>query len=254
MALHNPMDLSSLTVLVTGASSGIGRQTSILLSQLGARVVLVARRAQGLEETVSLLNGTGHTVRPFDLTDVDAIPQFLKDISRDTGPLHAVVHSAGVHVTRSIRMQRSGELESLMRVNLGAAFGLARGFRQRGVCGAEGRLVFLSSVMGIVGQPAVTAYAASKGALLALTKSLALELANEGIRVNCVVPGQVKTEMAERIQDGLPDGHYDAIERMHPLGLGTVVDVAYAVAFLVARTGRWITGSALVVDGGYTAH
>jgi len=104
--------------------------------------------------------------------------------------------------------------------------------------------------MGLVGQPAVTAYAASKGALIALAKSLAMEWAGDGIRVNCVAPGHVKTEMAAALQSMLTTEQFAAIEAMHPLGVGTARDVAHAIAFLLADSGRWITGTTLIVDGG----
>jgi NAD(P)-dependent dehydrogenase (short-subunit alcohol dehydrogenase family) len=251
----NPMDMTNRTVLVTGASSGIGRETSVLLSQLGARVVLVARNVDRLQETAARLEGTGHCIESVDLTQqVDDIPAWLKRLAADVGPLHGLVHSAGTQITRPVRFQTNADVDSLMRINLNAVFGLAKGFRQKGVCTADGRLVLLSSVMGLVGQATVTAYAASKGALIALTKSLAMEFARDGLRVNCVAPAHVKTEMAETLQDALTDEQFEAIKAMHPLGIGTPLDVAYAIAFLLADTGRWITGTTLVVDGGYTAH
>ena len=250
----NPMDMTGRTVLVTGASSGIGRETSVLLSQLGARLVLVARNVDRLHETAARLDGAGHRIEVFDLTQIDDISAWLKRLAADIGPIHGIVHSAGIHITRLVRFQTNLDVDSLMRINLNAVFGLAKGFRQKGVCTADGRVVLLSSVMGLVGQAAVTAYAASKGALIALTKSLAMEFARDGLRVNCVAPAIIKTEMAGTLQDTLTNEQYTAIEAMHPLGIGTPLDVAYAIAFLLAETGRWITGTTLVVDGGYTAH
>lgn len=250
----NPMDMRERTVLVTGASSGIGRETCILLSQLGARLILVARNMERLEQTSGSLADADHRIEPFDLARVDEIPQWLKRIATEIGPLHGLVHCAGVHMVKPLRFMANTELEDLMRINLSAAFGLAKAYRQKGVFAPEGRLIFLSSVMGLVGQPAVAAYAASKGALIALTKSLAVELARDGLRVNCVAPAQVQTEMVERQQAMLTDEQFAAIEAMHPLGIGTARDVAHAIAFLLADTGRWITGTTLIVDGGYTAH
>ena len=111
----------------------------------------------------------------------------------------------------------------------------------------------MSSVMGIVGQPGIAAYSASKGAVMALCKSLALELAHHEIRINCVAPAVVMTEMSTKFHQQLTPEQVARIESMHPLGIGTPRDVANAVAFLLADTGRWITGSTLVVDGGYLA-
>jgi NAD(P)-dependent dehydrogenase (short-subunit alcohol dehydrogenase family) len=156
--------------------------------------------------------------------------------------------------TSPLRITTGANLEELMRVNVTAAFALARAFRQKGVSSPGSSLVFLSSVMGIVGQSGQTAYSASKGALISLTKSLALELSRENIRVNCVAPALVRTEMSNKMLQALTPDQVTQIEAMHPLGIGAPRDVANAIAFLLADTGRWITGTTLVVDGGYTAH
>jgi NAD(P)-dependent dehydrogenase (short-subunit alcohol dehydrogenase family) len=111
----------------------------------------------------------------------------------------------------------------------------------------------LSSVAGIVGQPGIAAYASSKAAVLGLTRCLALELAPEHIRVNCVAPAMVKTEMADQLFKSLSPEQVTEIEQAHPLGIGRPRDVAHAIAFLLSDDARWITGSVLVVDGGYTA-
>ena len=183
----------------------------------------------------------------------DGISVWMKEIAKSVGPLHGLVHSAGVHQALPLRFQSTEQLDTVMRINFLAAVQLAKGFRQRNVCTSPSSIVFLSSVMGLVGQPGVSAYSASKGALIALSRSLALELVADGIRVNCVAPGQVRTEMAEQQQQSLTAEQFAAIEARHPLGLGRPSDVASAIAFLLADTGRWITGTTLVVDGGYTA-
>lgn len=248
------MDMSGRRVLVTGASSGIGRETAILLSELGARVVLSGRNIERLEETRRSLCGEGHVAAPLDLCAVEDIGAWLKALTADAGPLQGLVHCAGVRSTVPLRSAGPAKVEELMRVNFTSAAMLARAFRQPGCSTAGSSIVFLSSVMAMVGQPAASIYGASKAALVGLTKSLALELARDEVRVNCVAPGCVRSEMSGRLQEMLTDGQFEAIERMHPLGLGTPRDVANAVAFLLAGTGRWITGSVLVVDGGYSAH
>jgi NAD(P)-dependent dehydrogenase (short-subunit alcohol dehydrogenase family) len=240
--------------VVTGASSGIGRETARLISQLGAHVVLVGRNEERLTETLRSLDGEGHRTEPFDLSSTDEIPRWLKSISASSGPLHGLVHSAGIYKLRPLRVLSSQTVEDVMRINVGAAIGLAKGFLQKGVCAPSGSIVFLSSVTGLTGQAGIAAYAASKGAIVALTRALAVELAGEHIRVNCVAPGVVTTEMGQGVLGMLTPQQSAAMEAMHLLGFGSARDVSYAIAFLLAETARWITGTVLVVDGGYTAH
>ena len=252
--MHNPLELTGRTILVTGASSGLGRATSVLLSKLGARLILVGRSEDQLRQTESLLETGTHVVCPRDLQDTNAIPDWMKQLTKETGPLSGLVHSAGVHQTRPLRFMSGEHLDEVMRINFVAAMQLAKGFRQRGVCSAPASIVLLSSVMGLVGQAGVSAYVASKGALVAVARSLALELASEGIRVNCVAPGQVETEMVKTQQETMTEDQFKAIVAMHPLGIGQPEDVANSIAFLLSNAARWITGTTLVVDGGYTAH
>ena len=250
----NPMDLSGRVILVTGASSGIGRRTSILLSRLGAKLVLVGRNTERLQETAEQLDGATNRVEAFDLEQVDTIPDWMRKLAQQDGQLSGLVHCAGVHLARPLRFLDVNALDKLMRVNFVSGVQLVKGFRQKGVHASTGSVVLLTSVMALVGQPGVSAYCASKGALTAIARSLALELAAEGIRVNCVAPGMVESEMTAQLERSLTEEQFAAVRSMHPLGIGHADDVAHAIAFLLADTGRWITGTTLVVDGGYTAH
>jgi NAD(P)-dependent dehydrogenase (short-subunit alcohol dehydrogenase family) len=238
--------------MVTGASGGIGSASASLLSRLGASVILVGRDAGKLDKVLSTLEGREHTLEIFP-KDVDAVPEWMNVLAGRHGLLDALVHAAGVQETRPLRLVNQAHMEKAMQVNLYSAAALSRGFRQKGVSNG-GSIVFISSVMGMVGQPGQSSYSASKGALIALSRSLALELARDGIRVNCIAPGIVRTKMSDELLSSLPSGAAAVVEKMHPLGFGLPEDVANAVAFLVAATGRWITGTTLVVDGGYTAH
>ena len=247
------MNLRGSTVLVTGASSGIGRETAVLLSSLNARVVLVGRDQERLGQALSGLSGEGHRVAAFDLARTEDIPQWFRSLASDIGPMNGLVHAAGKQLTMPVRFVTPQATDELLRTNLSSAIMLVRAFCQRNCHTASSSVVFISSVVGLVGRPATSVYSASKAALIGLSKSLAVELAPERIRVNCIAPAFVQTRMLDVLRETLPPEQYRALEGLHPLGFGTARDIANAVAFLLADTGRWITGSTLVVDGGYSA-
>lgn len=249
----NPMDLTGRLILVTGASAGIGRAIAVTMSQLGARVIAAGRNQERLAETRSLLEGEGHRTESFDLRAVDQIPAWLKSLTANTGPLDGLVHSAGVAPTRALHLTSREDLAQVLSVNFEAAFMLTKGFRQRGCHTERASVVYLSSVAAVRGQSGLAAYAASKGALESMTRVLAHELARDRIRVNAVAAGLVETAMAGELRSIVTDEQYRLTASKYPLGIGAPRDVALAVAFLLADTGRWITGASLIVDGGYSA-
>lgn len=248
------MDLSGRTILVTGASSGLGKGIADLVAQLGARVILVARNPERLLATRGTLIGQGHETEPYDLSAVEGIPNWMKEVAQKYGQLDGVVHSAGVLPTKPLRMQSAADWEHALRINVSAGAALAKAFRQKNVRAESGSMVYLSSVMGLTGQPGQVLYSATKGALISMVRSMALELAPEKIRINCVAPAVVLAGMSENLQQLVTPEQFSQITAMHPLGLGKAEDVAHAVAFLLADAARWITGTTMVVDGGYTAH
>jgi len=251
----NPLSLRSRRILVTGAASGIGRATCELLVRLQAKVVAVDIDEAELTAVEAGLPGEGHAQFRFDLSDVDGIPALMTKIARDGGPLFGVVHAAGLPCVQPIRLLTTAVYRKVLLVNTEAALSLARGFQQKTVSETGGgSIVFISSVMALAGEPGAAAYSLSKAALHGLARSLAIELAPRKIRVNCVAPGFVRTPMFAQISKPWDAAQRAGVEASHPLGLGAPADVASSIAFLLAETGRWITGSVLVVDGGYTAH
>jgi NAD(P)-dependent dehydrogenase (short-subunit alcohol dehydrogenase family) len=252
--MNNPLDLTGRTVLVTGASSGIGRATAVLLSQLGATVVLNGRDEAHLASTLAELLPGNHLIAPYALDQLEGVPSWMLGLVNRVGRLHGVVHCAGILETVPLRFMTVQQAENIMRVNWLAALELAKGFRQKRVyAGSEGRIVLISSVLANAGRPGMSAYASSKGAIQALARSLAVELAPEGITVNAVAPGLVHTEMKVGLGRQLTEAQIQKFADQHPLGAGSPQDVAYAVAYLLAVTGRWVTGTVLTVDGGFLA-
>ncbi len=253
-AVSNPFDLTGRSILVTGASSGIGRDTAVMLSQLGARVVATGRSTDQLESTRDAMTPGSHGIEPFDLGQLEGIQAWVKNLAVRYGPFTGLVHAAGVRTTTPLRTLSVDALHHAFRVNVDSGVFLTKALRQKGCHDGASSIVLLSSAAGLVGGPAIAAYAASKAALIGLTKSLAIELAAEGIRVNCIAPGMVQTGMTEQIRQRVGDEQFAALVAEHPLGLGTARDIACAAAYLLSDAARWVTGTTLVVDGGFTAH
>jgi len=250
----NPLDLSGKRILITGASSGLGRHTAIVLSQLGASIKLVGRDEARLQTVCNQLESENNSWESFDLAkDFEKIPLWMKQDAAENGPWYGLVHSAGIEKTLPVRFVSENDYDELMAINTKCAFFLAKGFAQKQCHVSGGGIVFVASIAALVGQGGRSLYCSSKGALVAMAKAMSVELSKKKIRVNSISPGQIETEMIAGVKNKMLPEQYEAIVKEHPLGLGTPDDVAYAVAYLLAKTGKWITGTNLVVDGGFTA-
>jgi NAD(P)-dependent dehydrogenase (short-subunit alcohol dehydrogenase family) len=251
----NPLRLDGRHILVTGASSGIGRRTALMLHALGASLSVVDRDEAGLASLdAELCAGNGVARQVADLSDIAGIEELVSRCVAAGGKLHGVVHCAGIQEIMPVRTLQIDGWRRIFAVNTEAALMLGKCLSSKKVyAGHHGSIVFISSVMGMVGSAGAVAYSMSKAALDGMARSLSLELAPRGIRVNCIAPGFVRTPLFEQTERLWDEATRKAVEDLHPLGFGEAEDVAHAVAFLVADTGRWITGSTLVVDGGYLA-
>ncbi len=250
---NNPFSLARKRILITGASSGIGKSCAVELSKLGAGIVLVARNEDTLEKTRGSLVGEDHHVESLDLKCGDHLVSWLKEVVKRTGPLDGLIHCAGITKTMPLRGTSQDLFSQIISINLESAYFLGKAFRQKGVCNHPASLVYISSVAGVVGQAGLSAYCASKGGLITLAKSLAIELASEKIRVNVIAPGLIETPLVTAEATTVPTMTLESVIARHPMGIGQPEDVAYAAAYLVSDAAKWVTGSTLIVDGGYTA-
>jgi NAD(P)-dependent dehydrogenase (short-subunit alcohol dehydrogenase family) len=248
------LDFDGQWIVVTGASSGLGRAVAVELARYGARLVLVGRDEGRLVETGARLGRAEHRVLALDLTRHDAITPEISQLRQAIGPIYGMCHAAGVVATRPLHATSVAVVQAQLDVNLLAGLELARAVCRRDVMTPEGgSLLFFSSVYGHVGMPGQIGYSATKGAVAAAVRAMAIELARRRIRVNCISPGLVFTEMTEQALGQLSAEHVEKIKAAHPLGSGQPEDVARAAVFLLAPGTRWITGADLSVDGGYTA-
>jgi len=245
--------LENKNVLITGASSGIGAACSILCSVSGANVILIGRNQERLDQTLKNLKPGNHTKLPVDLLNVEGIEKTLEETLKKYGKIHGFIHSAGLDISRPLNSLRHIDYQTIFDTNVICGFEIARILSKRQFSPIDGAsYIFIASVMGLAGVSAKIAYSASKGALLAGCRSMALELAAKKIRVNCISPAIVRTELVNKLFNDLPEEAVEKIKSMHPLGFGTPDDIANGCVYLLSDEAKWITGSNLVIDGGYS--
>lgn len=249
----NQFLLNNKRFIVTGAASGIGKSTAVVLAGLGASLLLVDIDESALIETKVLCGDLAKTL-VLDLTNSAAIKDDLIKAATDGGKFDGFVHCAGIPYLSPLKSIEKGKAMKVYELNSYAALELSKVFINRNVFnGVSGSIVFISSVYGVVGSAANVGYAMSKAAINGLTKALAIELASKNIRVNCVAPGFVKTQMMCNTNVSFDDNRDSFLTSLHPLGLGNPEDVANPIAFLLSDASKWMTGAILNVDGGFTA-
>ncbi|MCF0187658.1 MAG: SDR family oxidoreductase [Bacteroidaceae bacterium] len=251
--MNNPLNLEGRRYLITGAASGMGKATSILLSCLGAELILLDINEEGLRQTASELSGKSY-VLPIDLSDTNSIKGKVEEAVSVFGKINGFAHIAGIPYIAPLKIVNEERAKKIYRINQYAAVELAKIFQSKKVyAGEHGSVVLISSVYGVVGSAANVCYAMTKSAIIGITKALAMEFASRGIRVNCVAPGFVKSNMMTENAFRFDSDYMEKLESMHPLGLGAPEDIANSIAFLMSDMSKWTTGAVLNVDGGFTA-
>jgi NAD(P)-dependent dehydrogenase (short-subunit alcohol dehydrogenase family) len=249
------IDLTGKSIFVTGASSGIGRAISQMVASQGATVFLSGRNEERLKETLNSLAGERHFIFPGDIANFSVIELFSKAIIEKDVKINGFVHCAGIEKTLPLKSSNPLVFQEVFNINVFAGFEFARLLSRKNIVDSNGAsFIFLSSVMGKLGEAFKTVYCASKSALIAGSKAIALELASKKIRCNCVLPGIVETEMVHGLFASIPIEAKEKIINNHPLGLGKPEDIAALVTFLLSDKARWITGADYIIDGGYSIH
>lgn len=247
------MRLKGKHAVITGGGSGIGAATALLFAAEGARVTLLDYDLGAAEQVVAQIGQAGGTAAAWacDVSDANQVKQGVEQSRQHFGGIDVLFNSAGIAIRKTVADTEVEDWDRVLATNLRGSFLCSKYCLEHFHAGG-GSIVHVASVTGIVGVRSRAAYSASKGALVALTRNMALDLAGRNIRVNCVCPGFVKTPMARALMEDA--ARYQRLVAMHPLGrLGEPEDVAHAVLFLASDESRWITGTALVVDGGFSA-
>ena len=246
--MYNPFSLEGRTILVTGASSGIGKATAIECSKMGAKVIISARNIERLSQTYSELEGEGHQMIICDLNSEESIEKLVSSISEIDG----LVNNAGFTIAKPVKFINAQDLKDLLNVNTVAPIVLLRYLLKKKKIKSGSSVVFTSSVAGqgksVVGN---TMYSSSKGAICAFVSCCALELAKNGIRVNSVCPGMVETNILK--SGDITEEQVELDKQNYPLKrYGKPEEVAWAMIYLLSEASNWVTGTNLIIDGGWT--
>jgi len=245
--MYNPFSLQGKTILVTGASSGIGRGVCIDCSKMGAKVHLMARNEERLNETLSQMEGDGHEIHKVDLCNTDEINTLVDNLSVVDG----IVLCAGIIKTMPVKNITEEAMMEIFNANILGDIKLCSRMLKKKKISRGGSVVFISSVSTFNVKVGNSLYSATKGAVNSFAKAMALEVSKQEMRVNCIQPGFVPSNILSSgaIEE---DDFLKFYAQRHPLGFGTPSDIANGCIYLLSDASRWVTGSIFTIDGGYT--
>lgn len=243
--MNNPFSLQGKTILVTGASSNIGRKIAIRCSEMEAQVIVVARDEERLKETIKEMSGEGHFYISVDLSDADSIANLIEELP----VLDGVVLCAARFDTTPVKNIKRDSIKAMFETNTFANFDIIQKLLKKKKISKGGSIVFISSVASMRPYKGNSLYSATKGAINSFSKVLATELGAQRIRVNCVHPGIVKRDGGIREGTLTAEQQKNEMEKF-PLGMGETDDIAYASIYLLSDVSKWVTGIDLIVDGG----
>ena len=241
------IDLEKKVIIVTGAGSGIGRETSRVLAEEGAVVIMLDISAEGLSETATTCGDNSHAF-PIDLTESKSITAIVEEIVEKYGKLDGLVHCAGISSRKPLNVLTKEGFERILNVNFYAFVDLVKVFSKKKYSNDGSSIVVMSSISSIKGYKAKSEYNVSKAAIDAFVRCMSLELAPRRFRVNSIMPGEVLTPMAMRSKELASAAN--AEEYTQPLGSTMPYEVANIIAFLLSNATKTITGTSIRIDGG----
>ncbi len=243
-----PFSLSGKTILITGASSGIGRAVAQECAAAGAICLVTARNQERLQQTLGELQGEGHQMFIADLSDVSAIETMIENLPK----LDGVVSCAGIVETKMLKFTEEEDLQKLFETNAFSAIRLVRSLVQNKKLKKESSVVFISSISGVrCGYIGGSLYGATKGAIEGFAKATALELAPQRIRVNTITPGMVETSLLKDVE--VDQDQIETDKQKYPMKrYGKPEEIGYSAVYLLSDATKWVTGTSLLIDGGFT--
>tara|TARA_B100000900_G_scaffold298455_1_gene256960 strand:- start:210 stop:956 length:747 start_codon:yes stop_codon:yes gene_type:complete len=242
-------NLENKIAIVTGASQGIGKTVSELFSKSGAHVVCIARNEEKIKNLANTIAKNGHSAsyNTCDISDDELIQNTFKSIINDYGKIDILINNAGITRDSLVLRMKNNQWDDVLNTNLKGAFYATRSVLKSMMKNRYGRIINITSIVGLQGNSGQSNYSASKAGLIGFSQSVAKEVASRGITINCIAPGWIETEMTNDLSQNIKSKIIESI----PVGkTGTTEDIAYTALFLASKESKYITGQTITVDGG----